>query len=590
MAHLNSNRHRGMSGFAGATGLLILALSSAPSAAAPARPNVLVIVADDLGWSDVGAFGSEINTPNIDKLAGRGLSMTQFYVAPTCSPTRAMLLTGVDNHLTGVGTMADMQTPNQLSSVNYTGEMHQGVVTLAEVLKANGYATMMSGKWHLGFERAHWPDERGFDQSFALLNGGASHFSDAAPLSPSEKVVYVENGKQTALAQDFYSSISYTDKALAFMSERDISKPFFAYLAYTAPHDPLQVPDAWLDRYKGAYDAGPEAIRAKRAERLIDMGRMPLGAEMWMAPPFPEWLPVYKAPWAKRSAAERALDARPMELYAAMVELLDQQIGRVISYLEATGQLKNTFVIFMSDNGANAATPLFYPNATREWYLTHHDNSPANLGRAGSDVSLGGEWAAVANTPGKLYKGTPGEGGIRSPLIVAGPGIPAGTVTGELAHVTDFTPTVLDLAGVSVDKSLLYNGKIRPEGHTLASLWRGSSIATSEPRRVEMELFGNMMARRGAWKAYNVARPLGTGDWELYKLDDDPGETRNLAQIHPDILADLVSAYDAYAVAAKVIPPEPRPSVALNQLYLGDCNLWCRFKLSSADWLASWAQ
>tara|TARA_R110002110_G_scaffold275266_3_gene490482 strand:+ start:2513 stop:4279 length:1767 start_codon:yes stop_codon:yes gene_type:complete len=552
--------------------------------AAPPRPNILVIVADDLGWSDVGAFGSEIRTPNINWLASHGLSMTQFYVAPTCSPTRSMLLTGVDNHLTGVGTMEDMQAPNQLASINYTGELHTGVVTLAEVLKANGYDTLMSGKWHLGLMRDHWPDRRGFEQSFALLNGGASHFGDGMPLYPGENVQYVENGKPVKIKPDFYSSISYTDKAIEFLDHRETGKPFFAYLAYTAPHDPLQVPDAWLDRYKGAYDAGPDAVRAKRAARLRKLGWLPPDAALWKPDPFPSWLPVYKPEWSERTKAERALDARPMEIYAAMIELLDQQIGRVLTHLRDTGQLENTYVIFMSDNGANAATPLFYPHTTRDWYLTQHDNSPANMGRPGSDVSLGGEWAPVANTPGKLFKGTVGEGGVKSPLIVSGPGVPENAMTKQLSRMTDFVPTVLDMLGISTDGNPLYAGKTQPQGHTLKSVWLGGKASDPAMRTIGTELFGNMMARRGQWKAYNVARPLGKGRWELYDLDADPGETHDLAAAHPDVLISLIAAYDAYAKRNEVIPPDPQPKVALNQLYLGECNWWCNARLSFADW------
>lgn len=587
MARLKIFRHRGQSIL---SAFVMACIFWAPATAAASRPNVLVIVADDLGWSDIGAFGSEIRTPNIDKLARHGLSMTQFYVAPTCSPTRSMLLTGVDNHLTGIGTMADMQAPNQRASINYTGEMHDGVVTLAELLKAEGYDTMISGKWHLGFERAHWPDKRGFDKSFVLLNGGASHFSDAMPLSPSENVRYVENGKPVLLDADFYSSISYTDKALGFLAHRDPAKPFFAYLAYTAPHDPLQVPDNWLDRYKGAYAAGPQAVRAKRADRLRVMHRLPPDAQLWTDPPMPSWLPVYKPAWSTRTAQERVLDARPMEIYAAMIELLDQQIGRVIDHLEASGELQNTFVIFMSDNGANAATPLFYPNTTREWYLNNHDNSPANMGRAGSNVTLGGEWAAVANTPGKHFKGTVGEGGVKSPLIVSGPGVPVGAETEAISHAMDFTPTILDLLGISSEGNSLYSGKILPEGHTLKSVWLGGEIAADASHSIETEFLGNMMVRRGQWKAYHAAPPLGSDNWELYDLDADPGETIDRASTHPDILAELKSIYAAYAKKNGVIAPEPPPAITLDQLYLGECNTWCSVKLSVANFLQPYVQ
>lgn len=556
------------------------------------RPNFLLVVADDLGWSDIGTFGSEIRTPNLDGLAKRGAAMTQFYTAPTCSPTRAMLLTGVDHHQAGVGTMHDLRAANQLDSVNYAGELHNGVTTVAEVLKVSGYQTFMAGKWHLAASPAQYPDKRGFDQSFALLEGGASHFGDSLPLYEGNPVTYVENGEPATLVQDFYSSISYTDKLLDYLQARDEQAPFFAYLAYTAPHDPLQVPDEWLERYQGAYEEGPNAIRLQRTQRLQAMGLLPKNAPLWQMPAFPRWLPLHQAPWEQRSEVQRQRDTRPMEIYASMVELMDQQLGRVIDHLEQSGELDNTYIIFLSDNGANAATPLVYPAPSREWFFKQRDNTPENLGKAGSHAFLGMEWAVTSATPWKLFKGSVGEGGIRAPLIVAGPGVVANQYINKPAHVTGIVPTLYELASIHMQDQPAYQqdrqpAVVLPKADSLLAIWQGKATqaeaASHKSTQIKTELFGNRAVREGVWKAHFILPPLGSGRWELYNLESDPGETQNLALQHPLILQRLAAAYDSYADEMEIITPEPPIDISLQRLYAGECNWWCSFKLDAAQ-------
>lgn len=567
--------------------LLIGAVLFGGSAKAEApKPNILVIVADDMGWSDMGAFGGEIRTPNLDALAAAGTAFTDFYVAPTCSPTRSMLLTGVDNHLAGVGTMADLEAPNQRDSVAYGAQLHDGVVTIAEVLQREGYATLMSGKWHLAREEAQYPNRRGFDRSFVLLNGGASHFGDALALHKDDVPVYLEDGEPTELPADFYSSISYTDKMIAYLGEADRAQPFFAYLAYTAPHDPLQVPDDWLDRYAGAYDGGPDAVRSTRINRLQEMGLFPEGAGLWETISFPGWLPLYRAPWDERSEEQREADARSMEIYASMIELMDQQIGRVLAHLESTGQLENTYVLFMSDNGSSGATPLLYPFMTRDWWLDERDHRPEVQGRPGSHVFLGSEWATASNAPWKLYKGTVGEGGIRSPLLVAGPGVTSGARDTEIAHVTDFVPTVLDWAGLRGRVAELYEGRLAPGGTSFAPRLVADAAVEDSGRTFAMELFDNKVVRDGRWKAHWIGRPFGSGTWELYDLGADPGEVDNLAEAHPERLADMIASYDVFAAESGVIAPsEPPINLELDRLYVGECNWWCETRFAVINWL-----
>jgi arylsulfatase len=556
------------------------------------QPNFLLVVADDLGWSDIGTFGGEIRTPNLDALASRGAAMTQFYTAPTCSPTRAMLLTGVDHHQAGVGTMHDLRAANQLDSVNYAGELHNGVATVAEVLKGNGYQTFMAGKWHLAASPAQYPDKRGFDESFVLLQGGASHFGDSLPLYEGIPATYIENGEPASLAKDFYSSISYTDKLLEYLQARDKQAPFFAYLAYTAPHDPLQVPDEWLDRYQGAYEDGPHAIRQQRAQRLQEKGLLPKDAPLWQMPAFPRWLPLHQAPWNERTGEQRQRDARPMEIYASMVELMDQQLGRVIDHLEQSGELDNTYIIFLSDNGANGAAPLVYPAPSREWFFKQRDNSPENLGKAGSHAFLGMEWAVTSASPWKLFKGSVGEGGIRAPMIVAGPDVAANQYIEEPAHVTGIVPTLYELASIQVQDQPAYQQSREtsaglpvalPKADSLLALWQGKARPAEEKIQIKTELFGNRAVREGSWKAHLIQPPLGSGRWELYNLESDPGETQNLALQHPDILKRLAAVYDDYATDVDIITPEPPIDISLQRLYAEECNWWCSFRLDAAQ-------
>ncbi|MEM1154713.1 MAG: arylsulfatase [Pseudomonadota bacterium] len=563
---------------------LLLALVSvllSTSLQAAKQPNIVLIVVDDMGWADLGSYGSEISTPYLDQLAAAGLTMSHFRVAPTCSPTRSMLLTGVDSHAAGLGTMDLLQTPNQLGNVNYAGELHNGVVTVAEALSSAGYYTVMAGKWHLGLQASQFPHARGFQRSFTLLQGGASHFDDRLSLHQGYRVDYLEDGNEIELAEDFYSTISYTDKIIQFLDQADPGRPFFAYLAHTAPHDPLQVPDAWLDRYRGIYDDGPDAVRAARIQRQQALGLTPIDIQHSTLLRFPSWTPMARQPWAQRCAQQRAADVRAMEIYAAMIEIVDQQVGRLIAYLDERDMLDNTFVIFMSDNGANAATPLTYPNTARAWYQTERSQEPQQAGRPGSQVFQGSEWAAVSNAPFRIFKGTPAVGGIRVPFIVSGPGILKGTRTSWPGYATDITPTFLELAGVAPETSTLFDDKLLPTGESLVANWQGGQ--KDSDRTVAMELFGSRAVFTDPYKAVNIERPLGSSAWELYNLQTDPGETNDLRVDRPDVLASLVSDYERYSLRNGIIIPEPAPMPSAAALYAGPCNWWCETRLWFVD-------
>ncbi len=548
------------------------------------QPNFLIIVADDMGWSDIGTLGGEIRTPSLDALAERGTLMTDYYVAPTCAPTRSMLVTGIDNHLAGLGTQSGLRAENQVG-VNYDGQLHDGVVTVAEALVASDYQTFMSGKWHLSYDRDQEPQNRGFDRSFALIPGGASHFGDQLSIGPLEPARYVEDGREIeTLPQDWYSSTGYADKILEFLRDRDRDSPFLAYLAFTAPHDPLQVPDDWLDRYDGAYDNGPIATRAARARRQSELGLIAENTRLWPYPKFPGWFPNHAEPWSERSAEQRDIDSRPMEIYASMIEIMDQQIGRVVSYLEQQGELENTYVIFFSDNGAGRTGPFVYPGVTKDWLEETWDNTWVSPGRPRSFTSLGREWASAAGTPWKLYKNNVAEGGVRSPLIVSGPGVVAGEFNDALAHVTDIAPTIYELAGVSPTSDPLFADKLKPQGVSLMPVLSAQQDTVRESFAVH--LFGNRGLRKGNWKISNLGPPQGSGQWQLFNLSTDPGEVNDLAADMPDKLQELLDEYDKYLAANNVILPSESPlKGTLRALYPGECGWWCETKFTIIGWL-----
>ncbi|MEH6368459.1 MAG: sulfatase-like hydrolase/transferase, partial [Pseudomonas marincola] len=361
-------------------------------AATSSQPNILLILADDLGYSDLGAFGGEINTPQLDTLAKANLQLTSMYAAPTCSPTRSMLMSGTDHHLAGLGTMAEALMPFQKGHPGYEGYLNQQVHSMPQLLQNGGYDTMMVGKWHLGLTPEQGPAARGFQQSFSMLEGGASHFKPRAD-EPSkiEQVHYVENGKAVEVPDDFYSTDFYTDKLISYMKNtRKDGKPFFAYAAYTAPHWPLQAPDAYLDKYKGRYDKGYDSVRTARIEQMKKLGLLP--ADFTAARPIPA--NPHLPGWEQLTPEQQQAEARKMEIYAAMVDNLDHNIGRLLDYLRESGQYDNTLIVFMSDNGAAGENhSQWYPNGK------HTDNSLANLGRINSEVDYGVRWAEVSAAP-----------------------------------------------------------------------------------------------------------------------------------------------------------------------------------------------
>lgn len=562
----NARPHARACGLAFFAGVLLLAgcapTTPPPRAALRAhQPNILLIVADDMGQADLGSFGGEIATPNLDRLAYAGVRFTDFHTAPACSPSRAMLLTGVDAHRTGLGNLAEELAPNQKGQPGYEGQLNDHVVTLATRLRDAGYRTYMTGKWHLGATADSVPAARGFDRSFLLATGGASHFGDMQPAyapTPQSKANYWEDGHQlNALPADFhYSSQFYVDRLIQYVeADREGDRPFFAYLAFTAPHWPLQAPDAAIARQSGRYDAGYDDLARRRLARQKQLGIVPADALLAARAP-------HGRPWSTLSAAERRTATRAMEVYAAMIQELDRNTGRLLDYLARRGLLANTLVVFLSDNGAEGHDldetwpAALFPDIRRTIDATH-DFSYERMGRPGSYTLYGPDWARAGAPALRLYKGFPTEGGTRVAAFLYYPReLPRARLVDDDVSIRDIAPTLLEFAGVPWQGSRHDDATVEPiTGRSLLPLLRGQERAL--PQRADgVELVGKYAIRIGAWKLVHMPKPYGSGDWQLYDLGSDLAESHDLAAARPDKVAELRAAWDAYARDNHVILPD----------------------------------
>lgn len=520
------------------------------------QPNILVIMADDMGWSDIQPFGGEIDTPYLDELAKEGVSFSNFFVSPFSSPSRAMFLTGADPHEVGLGNIRELNKPEQNKAPNYVGHLTDNAVTLAQRLKNAGYYTILSGKWHLGRKIENQPNAWGFTDAFALLNGEANNYRYQDKFdSPDGRDLYSHNGEDVQLPDGAFSTDFYTDYLIDHLSKQQ-GKPFFAYLAYTAPHSPLQAPQAYIDKYQGRYTDGPQALADQRFDKLKSLGLVNDIAKPHPLIGVPEWDSL--------SDDERAVESKRMQLYAAMVDNMDHNIGRVMDYLKSTGQYDNTVIVFLSDNGA--------AGASREksgrwggWISQSRDNSFDNLGKASSYVSTGLGWAQASMSPFAYYKGFTTDGGIRSPLIIKAPNAKVGAIEGRFNTLKDLAPTLLDLAGVSKATPV---GKTPLQGKSLVDQLAKPQAAQTGPMTAEiLEMNGNRQVRKGNFKAtYYSPIPYGLppeamdtdiGRWKLYDAMADPGETTNIAKEYPQILNELVKEYEAYSQRVSVVELSP---------------------------------
>lgn len=569
-----------------------------------ARPNFLVIVADDLGFSDVGAFGSEIKTPNIDRLAyDGGLRFTDFHAAAACSPTRSMLLSGTDNRkqplklrmqirkltnaidIAGIGTMKEAMQEFHKGKPGYEGYLNDRVAPLSEVLQDHGYKTYLSGKWHLGLAPDRWPVKRGFDRSYSLLPGAANHYGYEPQIEEGDNrpqmfqrtpAYYVEDDKVIApseLGKDFYSTDRFGDKMIEYLQdhkEKHVEEPFFAYLAFSAPHWPLQAPKEDVDAYRGVYDNGPEHLRDQRLEQLKKMGLIPEHAVPHPAVPPPQGRTMSQ-PWNTLTEEEKRTSSRTMEVFAGMVQRMDYHIGRVIEQLEKTGDLDNTFILFMSDNGAEGmlleAAPLIFGNVF-EHVAKYYDNSLDNIGRGNSYVWYGPHWANSSTAPSRLYKGFSSEGGIRVPFILRYPKLTAmksksANIEHSFATVMDIYPTILELAEAKHPGKTYKGHEVAPvRGKSWISYLK-STVAEihDENSAVGWELFGRLAVRKGIWKATYIPAPYGPDKWELFDLKADPGELNDLAESNQEKLAELLNDWQDYVDEVGMLGQAPEYGV-----------------------------
>jgi arylsulfatase A-like enzyme len=528
-------------------------------ALADKRPNIVIILADDMGFADMGSFGGEIKTPNLDALAHAGVRFTQFYTHASCSPTRSVMLSGVDTHVNGLGNMDEWTAPNQVGQPGYEGYLNDAVVTLPQLLKEANYHTYMTGKWHLGKAADRIPRARGFERDFSLLDGGGNYWDMTNVSALSPRLVFTEDGQYLKeLPKNYYATRTYTDKMIEFIeANRGDGKPFFAYVAHQAPHDPYHLPKKWRDRHVGEYDKGWDVLRRERLQRQIELGIVPeettLSERMWFIPD-----PTQLA------AAPRAVLGMKMELYAGMVENMDHHVGRLVDYLKSIGEYDNTIFLVFGDNGAEG-TDLFemvagtpgtnnYLWAAMKW----SNNDPKAWGEPGSFVGYGPMWAQVSMTPFSQYKGWLAEGGIRNALIVSGPvvGRQPGSVHNPVMHIADIMPTLLEAAETSYPKS--HHGQMMPAlaGKSWLPMLKGETESIrSRQDYLAWELFGNRALRQDRWKIRWQWKPFGTGDWELYDLISDPGERTNLSARHPDKVVAMLELWDGYVEQNNVILP-----------------------------------
>lgn len=508
------------------------------------HPNIVVILADDAGLMDFGAYGGEAHTPNIDALAKRGAMFTQFRASPLCSPSRAMLLTGMDNHLTGFATIPEVLPSEQRGKPGYSMALEPGVLTLADRLRGLGYRTLMVGKWHLGEEAGEMPQAHGFDHSFALAASGADNWEKRPYIPYYKDAPWYEDGVEADLPDDFYSSKFIVDKMIAYLEQTDPSKPFFAYLPFQAIHIPVQAPADIIAKYKGRYDAGWDVLRRERQQRAEALGLVPPGAAMADLPP------GYRK-WTDLSDDDRVVYAARMEVQAAMLEAMDANIGRLIAHLRASGQYDNTIFVLASDNGPEPSRG-DNNRLLSAWHrVAGYHVGLEGLGGRRSWGFIGPEWAAATATPGAWFKFYATEGGVRVPLVIAGPGLSAARIDTP-AMMTDIAPTLLEWIGAPVDGA--DKGDRPITGRSLLAVLKGkanSAYAKDEVRVIEVS--GNTALYKGDFKITRSVLPLGDGHWRLFDVASDPGETTDLSITQPQLLSEMVAEYDAYAARVGVL-------------------------------------
>jgi arylsulfatase A-like enzyme len=511
------------------------------------RPNILLIVADDLGYADLGCYGGEIKTPNIDQLAKQGIQFTHFYTAPLCAPTRSMILSGNDNHVAGMGSMFSVKGTSREGKTGYEQHLTDRIVTVAQVLKDGGYQTFMAGKWHLGAEDLNSPFVKGFEKSFALMNGAANHFNNDQ-IDADDPTLFRQDSQIVLFPEGHFSTDVYTDKMIGFINSAQKNKPFFAYLTYTAPHWPLQVTADYIDRYKGQYDMGYDSLRVIRFNRQKAMGIIP--PSMVLRPRNPGI-----KPWTELSAEQKRTESRKMEIYAAMVENLDAHVGLLLQFLKDSKKLDNTIIVFMSDNGAAGGDWYSLPDGNGPYLRAKYDNRYENMGKASSFVSYNKQWAQAGAAPFKLFKSFATQGGVVCPLIITGkmvnkkPGIQETFVS-----VMDLAPGFIELAGLTYPKFHNQKELVPMLGESFLPYIKGERNDIHDGKYVfGLEHDGQCLLIKGDWKITNISNPFDEHAFALYNLADDMGETRDLSKSNPEKYKEMLAEWEVYKKKTGII-------------------------------------
>ncbi|WP_421825738.1 arylsulfatase [Larkinella sp.] len=514
-----------------------LSLGQSKNRSSTQKPNIILVMVDDLGYSDFGAYGSEILTPTIDKLAAEGLRLREFYNNSICAPTRASLITGQYHHKAGVGYFnVNLGVPA------YQGWLNKESLTFGEVLKQAGYNTYLSGKWHVGNDSLYWPNQRGFDRFYGFI-GGASNFYDISPYKDRvPPVELVENNRRINLEPGKYLTDEITSHAISYINESK-NKLFFLYLAYNAPHWPLQAPAEDIAKYKNRYAIGWDSLRKERLAKQVKLGIA--NPKQTVAAHDPEVID-----WQSLTFDEQQLWQRKMEVYAAMVDRVDQNLARLLAELKRLKKDDNTLIVLISDNGAQGG---LIPTGRKR------PRSSGPIGSAGSYDYQEQNWAYVSNTPFRNYKATPYEGGISSPFIAWFPKkIKAGTLAKGTGHLIDLAPTFYELAGAAYPAT--FNGvKTNPlPGVSLTNLLFQQTELPAD-RALFWERAGNRAVRKGKWKGVSI---FPQNKWQLFDLETDRGETVDVAAQNPDVVKALNADYEAWAKRTDVEPYEKlRPVV-----------------------------
>lgn len=517
--------------------MLVLASLVTPAFAQKDRPNIILIMADDMGYSDIGSYGGEINTPNLDRLAAEGLRLTEFYNNSICAPTRASLITGQYPHRAGIGYFdVDLGLPA------YQGFLNRESLTFGEVLRNAGYSTLLSGKWHVGKDSLAWPNQRGFDRFYGILAGGANYFSTKPmPLNGREYPVemILDNKRLNPEPDSYYFTDEITSHAVSFIDDQNkTNKPFFLYVAYTAPHWPLHALPEDIAKYKGKFDIGWDELRKQRHARQIELGIVPPDSKIAQRDDIPQWdLLTYD---------EQKLWASRMEVYAAMIDRMDQGIGKILDKLKELKKDQNTIIIFISDNGAEGGQYQLGGRGKR------YNSGP--VGTSGSFDYTYRNWAQVSNTPFRSYKNNMHEGGISSPFIAWYPKvIKPNTIAKGTGHLIDLAPTFYELAKAKYPSN--FNGLTTHSlaGKSLVPVLTGVAKEVNREEPIFWERAGNKAVRRGKWK---LVSDYGKNTWELYDVEKDRGETTDLAAEHPEIVRELSFEYQRWAVRNGVVDYE----------------------------------